>query len=563
MKIKKMVSAMTSGILAAIISVSAVPLTASAEPEKGKLTVSLLDFNISDEPVYPSTVRGDELYDFELVLKSGTKYKGTQSGSEVVFDNVTPDFEGAKITYKTDRSKVDIPEDVNISWSVYDTIKKQWSASEVTIDPFYVAKEMTEDYKNKLSQVKNRDELETLTPEYTGNYLYAIQPSTKPSGFGSVMLAEMPYATNERLDNSVFIADRDTYRMKEVINTSMTVGDTSVPCYYDPLTGILYFSFPDKCSGEIKITVSGFYDGTDAIYTTEFILDGDPIGGYYSADNFVFVAGIDSEYSFDSTDITDNQEDHTGEDDPGEQPENPSPLIPDEPDNENTRSQINFSLTSKLDKYDTSLVANLNTWFNVCNASDKDKTLLADNPSSFGGFDLKQNATASIKLGNGNYVPSYSELLTVTGAKPFSVKNTGSAEYKLVADAKYSLEIKGTGNLDYSINAVDYKTSSGYKFLIEPNVDYVLIDNVSGNMYKATATDKNPKLVIDLTSKTGMIDNINNPTGTTGNPDYEDVPNTSDNILLFILLPLIAVVPLSIIGVLMFKKNRKAGMHND
>ena len=110
MKIKKMVSAMTSGILAAIISVSAVPLTANAEPEKGKLTVSLLDFNISDEPVYPSTVRGDELYDFELTLKSGTKYKGTLSSSEVIFDNVTPDFEGAKITYKTDRSKSNLPD---------------------------------------------------------------------------------------------------------------------------------------------------------------------------------------------------------------------------------------------------------------------------------------------------------------------------------------------------------------------------------------------------------------------------------------------------------------------
>lgn len=41
MKIKKVVSAVTSGILAAIISVSSVPLTANAEPEKGKLTVSL------------------------------------------------------------------------------------------------------------------------------------------------------------------------------------------------------------------------------------------------------------------------------------------------------------------------------------------------------------------------------------------------------------------------------------------------------------------------------------------------------------------------------------------
>lgn len=117
MKIKKVVSAMTSGILAAIISVSAVPLTANAEPEKGKLTVSLLDFNISDEPVYPSTVRGDELYDFELVLKSGTKYKGTLSGSEVVFDNVTPDFEGAKITYKTDRSKSNLPDTLDFEFT--------------------------------------------------------------------------------------------------------------------------------------------------------------------------------------------------------------------------------------------------------------------------------------------------------------------------------------------------------------------------------------------------------------------------------------------------------------
>lgn len=117
MKIKKMVSAMTSGILAAIISVSAVPLTANAEPEKGKLTVSLLDFNISDEPVYPSTVRGDELYDFELTLKSGTKYKGTLSGSEVVFDNIIPDFEGAKITYKTDRSNSNLPDTLDFEFT--------------------------------------------------------------------------------------------------------------------------------------------------------------------------------------------------------------------------------------------------------------------------------------------------------------------------------------------------------------------------------------------------------------------------------------------------------------
>ena len=89
MKIKKMVSAMTSGILAAIISVSAVPLTVSAEPEKGKLTVSLLDFNISDEPVYPSTVRGDELYDFKLVLKSGASYSGVLSGNKVTFSKLS------------------------------------------------------------------------------------------------------------------------------------------------------------------------------------------------------------------------------------------------------------------------------------------------------------------------------------------------------------------------------------------------------------------------------------------------------------------------------------------
>lgn len=109
-----------------------------------------------------------------------------------------------------------------------------------------------------------------MTPEYTGNYLYAIAPTTEPSGFGSVMLAEMPYATTERLDNYVFIEDRETYRLKDVIDTTMTVGNTSVPCYYDEATGSLYFSFPKKCSGKIKITVSGYYDGTDTVYRTQF-----------------------------------------------------------------------------------------------------------------------------------------------------------------------------------------------------------------------------------------------------------------------------------------------------
>ncbi len=321
MKIKKIATGIVASIMAftavatpfgdnlPFIGDSAVSLTAHAKSETCRLTVSLLDFNISDQPIYPSTVRGDELYDFELTLKSGTKYKGKLSGSEVIFDDVTPDFEGAKISYKTDRSKIAIPDNVNISWSVYDRAKEQWSASEAAIDTHHITKELTKEYEEKLSQVKNRDELEALTPEYTGNYLYAIAPTTEPSGFGSVMLAEMPYATTERLDNYVFIEDRETYRLKDVIDTTMTVGNTSVPCYYDEATGSLYFSFPKKCSGKIKITVSGYYDGTDTVYRTQFTLDGEPVGGYYSADNFVFVAGVDSEYYFNGEVIPDDPDD--------------------------------------------------------------------------------------------------------------------------------------------------------------------------------------------------------------------------------------------------------------
>lgn len=567
MKIKKMVSAMTSGILAAIISVSAVPLTANAEPEKGKLTVSLLDFNISDEPVYPSTVRGDELYDFELTLKSGTKYKGTLSGSEVVFDNVTPDFEGAKITYKTDRSKSNLPDTLDFEFTTLTSDEKgDKYAAELTLYETTVEKEVTEATEQAYANAKNREELAAIVPEYTGNYTATLSATLVGCGLNSVFIADSQGSNNPD-DLIGYWSERDKFALQGVTDVTVTAGGTTLASYYDYATSIVYFTKPAELKDKpTEIKIMGLYSDTEALYTADFTIE--PVDTYvsYSADNTCVTLGIDAEPEFSPDDIVPDDDDadkpHDNIDNPID--DNPAEDVPTDPsDVVDTRSQINFNLTSKLDKYDTSLVANLNTWFNVCNASDKDKTLLADNPSSFGGFELNKNATASIKLGNGNYVPSYSELLTVTGAKPFSVKDTGSAEYKLVADAKYSLEIKGTGNLDYSINAVDYKTSSGYKFLIEPNVDYILIDNTSGNMYKATATDKNPKLVIDLTSKAGVIDNINNPTGTTGNPDYEDVPNTSDNILLFILLPLIAVVPLSIIGVLMFKKNRKAGMHND
>ena len=91
MKIKKMVSAMTSGILAAIIAVSAIPLTVSAESNTGNLVVTLLNYTpaTDSEVVYPSTVRGDELYDFNLVLKSGASYSGVLSGNKVTFSKLS------------------------------------------------------------------------------------------------------------------------------------------------------------------------------------------------------------------------------------------------------------------------------------------------------------------------------------------------------------------------------------------------------------------------------------------------------------------------------------------
>lgn len=121
MRIKKLVSAIVSSALAAIIAVSAIPLTVSAESGMSKLTVYLLNFNISEDPVYPSTVRGDELYDFTLTGKSGTSYSGVQSGSEVVFDNIdSAEFEGATLSYKTDKSKCGLPDDMNFEFLTFD-----------------------------------------------------------------------------------------------------------------------------------------------------------------------------------------------------------------------------------------------------------------------------------------------------------------------------------------------------------------------------------------------------------------------------------------------------------
>ena len=123
MRIKKLVSAIVSGALAVIIAVSAIPLTVSAESNTGNLIVTLLNYTpaTDSEVVYPSTVRGDELYDFKLELKSGASYSGVLSGNKVTFSNVdTTDFEGAKITYKTDKSKCGLPDDMNFEFLTFD-----------------------------------------------------------------------------------------------------------------------------------------------------------------------------------------------------------------------------------------------------------------------------------------------------------------------------------------------------------------------------------------------------------------------------------------------------------
>ena len=574
MRIKKLVSAIVSSALAAIIAVSAIPLTASAESNTGNLIVTLLNYTpaADSEVVYPSTVRGDELYDFKLELKSGASYSGVLSGNKVTFSNVdTTDFAGAKITYKTDKSKFDFPEDINLSWSVYNSATEKWSDSEAVIDTFFLKQEWTEESKQQCENINNMTELEAFVPQYTGNYTYTLALSTEPCGFGSVMLAWMPEASNERFENEVYISDRNTYKIPDVMDVKMTVGDTPVPCYYNDDNGILSFSFPSGCEGEIKIRVRGYYDGTDAMYTTEFIIDDVVKGGYYSANNDVYVLGLDSEINFVS------EADYAGdEDDPEDNPDNPDkpsdeidegdaiivdPIAP--PEEDDASRQAIFNLTSKLGDYDKSLVADFNTWFNICNASDKDKALLADNPSSFGGFDLAKSAKETIKLLAGNYVPSFSDMLIVSGAKPFTINNQ-DISYNITADAKYSLKITGSGDLDYSINGLDFKTKPDYLFLAEPNIEYVLLDNSTGNVYKATVTKDNPKATIDLTSKTGLIDNINTGTGTGGTTsDYEDVPNTSDNMLLLIFLPLLLLIPIGVVVIITIKKNRKAGGDND
>ncbi len=91
MRIKKLVSAIVSSALAAIIAVSAIPLTVSAESNTGNLVVTLLNYTpaTDSEVVYPSTVRGDELYDFNLVLKSGASYSGVLSGNKVTFSKLS------------------------------------------------------------------------------------------------------------------------------------------------------------------------------------------------------------------------------------------------------------------------------------------------------------------------------------------------------------------------------------------------------------------------------------------------------------------------------------------
>ena len=569
MRIKKLVSAIVSSTLAAIIAVSAIPLTVSAESNVSKLTVCLLNFNISDDPVYPSTVRGDELYDFTLVGKSGTSYSGVQSGSEVVFDNIdSAEFEGATLSYKTDKSKCGLPDNMNFEFLTFDDSAGKYKSSGITLESYKLMREYTEETKKAIEEAQSKGEdVRKITPTYTNNYMYTLDVSLVPSGLNSVFIADS-HGSNDPDDLIGYWDNREEFALQNLAEVSVTAEGTKLQSYFDYTTSIVYFIKPDELHDKpTEINIMGFYSDTEALYTAEFVLDPADTCVSYHADNNYVTLGIDAQPEFSPDDVIDEDEieDDEGDEDDYDNPdEDFDPIVDDDPEFEEdtVHKQAIFNLTSKLNNYDKSLVEDFNTWLNICNALDKDKTLLADSPSSFGGFDLAESGKEVIKLLAGNYVPKFSDMLIVEGIPSFTIGNQDMS-FDVTADAKYSLKVTGTGALDYSINDIPFKTKSGHLFLVEPNKEYILIDNTTGNIYKAMATADKPRVTVDFTSKTGLIDNIDTPIAGGTVSEYEDVPNTSDNILLLIFLPLLLLIPIGVVVIITIKKNRKAGGDND
>ena len=147
---------------------------------------------------------------------------------------------------------------------------------------------------------------------------------------------------------------------------------------------------------------------------------------------------------------------------------------------------------------------------------------------SWANVAIEKSNTDKYQVSAGDYTLEGSNLLDLEYKGKLTVKEQATSDITLKVSPKYTLELTSkAGTIDCTIAGAEFDGETKINFMLEGNKTYYIVDNDTQYAYEIKATDENPHVKLTLGSTTGAIipdDNNNKP------DDFEDVPNTSDNI---------------------------------
>lgn len=388
------------------------------------------------------------------------------------------------------------------------------------------------------------------------------------TGLNSVTLC---YNEHEELDTPNAVGPgiykvREEYGIDHIISAKVYVNDEFYSDAVRGGKGIFYFVTPVewsdeeyafKCPDDLELTmvVHGF-NSAGYKYTVEL-----PLANWSTTplcantygmwlNQFNVVLDAYEEESEDAPDI-ENPYDAGGED-----------VEITLPDTDVFSNQLNINIDSKLSQFRKEM---LHT------AVDESVALLGlptpTYKTQFMGMTFTDNVpvtwdTVSLasekKIGvdEGTYtLTTDSRITLLNGDKPISeikVTAKGDKKYNLTATPRYTLTLDSLlqGDFAFTVDGQELTGTGTELFMLEPNVNYMLVDKATGKQYSVLATDDTPHLKVTLGSDQGSI-------GTTNPTDFEDVPNTADFMtIVFAILGGIVAALAAAAGIVFFKMKR-------
>lgn len=165
--------------------------------------------------------------------------------------------------------------------------------------------------------------------------------------------------------------------------------------------------------------------------------------------------------------------------------------------------------------------------------------------------------TRLVSVDAGEYSITGSDQLSLKYTGKLTVKENKTNDVTVQVAPKYTLELTSkAGKIDCLFDGAEFKGETKTDFMLDDNVTHYIEDKDSGYTYEIKATDDNPHLKLVLGSEAGAIKN------NTPNNEFEDVPNTADNISIMGIVFLGCIVLFVGSFVLVYMLNKKAERRN-